>query len=228
MFVEAFSVMFIPMISAYYEKQDVPGLESAFQTIAKWSLTLSLPIFAGFALLHREVLGVYGEAYQAGGACLILLCGGYIFHAASGPAGSIVTMSGRSWLTLANTFGAVALNILLNAFLIPRQGIRGAALATAISMVALNLLRLVQVRTLLGVRPYRLAILKPLLAAGVAGTAVWVAGGWIARLPILLGLAAGGTLLAAIYLLVLTALGFDPEDRFILRRVRSRLTALQG
>ena len=92
-------------------------------------------------------------------------------------------------------------------------------------LVALNLLRLVQVHTLLGVRPYRLTILKPLLAAGVAGSAVWVAGGWIARLPILLGLAAGGALLTAGSLLVLTALGFDPEDRFILHRVRSRLMA---
>ena len=76
-------------------------------------------------------------------------------------------MTGHTRVKLLNSALSVALAIGLNWILIPPMGIVGAALAAVGSIAIVNILRLLQVRLLVGVQPYDTSWLKP-IAAGLA------------------------------------------------------------
>jgi O-antigen/teichoic acid export membrane protein len=59
-------------------------------------------------------------------------------------------MTGHSRLLLANSLGSLALNLLLNLLLIPRLGITGAAIATAVSNLTVSSLQIFETRRLEG------------------------------------------------------------------------------
>jgi O-antigen/teichoic acid export membrane protein len=63
-------------------------------------------------------------------------------------------MGGRSGWNLFNTVVAVVTNVVLNVLLIPRIGMTGAALAWAASILANNLLPLVEVWALFRLHPF--------------------------------------------------------------------------
>jgi O-antigen/teichoic acid export membrane protein len=66
----------------------------------------------------------------------------------------VLLMAGKSSWNLLNTIVAIVLNVALNLALVPAWGIRGAAIAWAASILANNLLPLVQVWRLEGLHPF--------------------------------------------------------------------------
>jgi O-antigen/teichoic acid export membrane protein len=73
-------------------------------------------------------------------------------------------MCGRQYVELGNVVFVTALNIVLNLVLIPRYGITGAAAAMLLSQSVILLIRLIEVRGVLGLRLYTSGYLKPLFA----------------------------------------------------------------
>lgn len=227
-FLDAFSVMFAPMISELYEREARAELELAFKSVTKWGFALSWPLLLVFLTLPRQVLGVYGEGYAAASACLAVLTVAQVVGILTGPVGQMIVMSGRAWLNLANNLAVAALNVLLCWLLIPPYGVVGAAVATTTSIAVLNLWRLFEVRSLMKLSPFQRGLWKPAVA-GVLGAAA--AAGLVpllADLPGLVVLIAGSATLAAVYAAALALFGVDEEDRFVLQRIRGRLAALRG
>jgi O-antigen/teichoic acid export membrane protein len=126
----------------------------------------------------------------------------------------MLTMTGRPGLTLMNSWLSGILNILLNLLLIPRYGMLGAAIATGVSVVTVNLIRLIQVRYIFQCYPFRLGTLKTLTACAIAGAAVWLLShtyqleAW-SKVAVL----GGGVV---IYGGLLVLLGWDEEDRHLI------------
>ena len=72
-------------------------------------------------------------------------------HAAAGPVGYIMALSGHERVS-AKVFGAsAALNLVLNAIGIPVLGMEGAAIATAVTMAFWNVWLILEVRRRLGI-----------------------------------------------------------------------------
>jgi O-antigen/teichoic acid export membrane protein len=105
--------------------------------------------------------------------------------------------------------------------MIPPWGILGAAIANATSLAAVNVLRVIQVRQVLGIFPYDRRFLRP-LGAGLIGGAVALLLP-LAGLEPLPRLVLRVLALGVVYLGALAAFGIDPVDREVARAFRNRL-----
>jgi O-antigen/teichoic acid export membrane protein len=140
----------------------------------------------------------------------------------TGLAANLIVMSGHSRLTLLNSLLGNFINFFLNLFLIRSYGLMGAAWAYALSVSAMNLIQLLEVRWLFGYTPYYPGYLKPLAASLVAGAGARLFFGlsdWGFTLGVLICLA----LFLVLYILILMFLGLPPEDRLLLREFKERI-----
>jgi O-antigen/teichoic acid export membrane protein len=102
---------------------------------------------------------------------LIAFAVGAMINAGTGAVGYMLLMTGYQKLSFLNSMVAVAVNIGLGIYLTPRYGAMGTAVSTGLAIVALNIMRLLQVRLLLKMHPYYAEDWKP-LAAGLVASAV--------------------------------------------------------
>lgn len=211
-----------PMISRSVSEGDLSRLERQLQVASKWIFALCLPVIL-FILVHpAAVLRVAGEQFVAGTTSFVILCIGAFFAFSSGPTARALTMSGNTTVTMWNTIGLGLVSLILYGVLIPRFGIRGAAIAFAVTSVAVAVARFVETRLLLQVRPWSKEFLKPAAAAVAAMLLMLLLEPLLpANKYLFLGLSLALYLMT--YLVLLVLLGLDPEDRFILRKVRERL-----
>jgi O-antigen/teichoic acid export membrane protein len=206
-----------PVMAELHSRGDLGGLSAVFQTAAKWGIAGGTPVCLFLILQGRGTLGVFGSEFQAGAACLAVLCLGQMVNGLTGHAGPALVMCGRQWPNLAVTAAGAALNITLCFLLVPRYGIVGGAVASAAALAIVKVTRLVALVRLVGVRPYRMATFRP------AATAV------VCALPLLLWRTdqwAWALVCFAAYVAAVAALnvvlGLEPDDRMVLDRLLRR------
>jgi O-antigen/teichoic acid export membrane protein len=218
----SFKTAFSPVISDLHERGETEALKHRFKVISKWAFAISFPPLLFFSVMARETLGIFGPQFQAGAAALVILCLGRMVAVSTGLAANLIVMSGHSRLTLLNSLLGNFINFFLNLFLIRSYGLMGAAWAYALSVSAMNLIQLLEVRWLFGYTPYYPGYLKPLAASLVAGAGARLFFGlsdWGFTLGVLICLA----LFLVLYILILMFLGLPPEDRLLLREFKERI-----
>ncbi len=223
-FQRMFNGIFAPMIADLYNQGKRSEMIRIFQTVSKWTLLLTLPVFFAFTFLGYAILELFGREFHAGWATLIVLSLGNLINIGVGPVGHMLIMTGRPGLELLNSWIAGIANIVLNLWLIPRYGAFGAAIATAMTVTMLNLIRLSQVYRVHQCVPFRTGTLKVLTAFGLAAGAMW-------QLARFYQFALGGKLacMAGFFVLyggLLFVLGWDEEDQLVLRRLGRRFGRL--
>jgi len=160
--------MFAPRIAAEDARRDRATLGEMLKRVTYWNVSLSIPVFGLLLLVPGPLLHLFGAGYSTGATALVILAAGQLFNAATGPLGQVINMSGRPYVTLANNAAVAALNIVGCVILIPRYGINGAACSTTASITLVNLVKLVQVRFLFGINPFRAETVRALAAGLVA------------------------------------------------------------
>ncbi|MGI9157362.1 MAG: flippase [Marmoricola sp.] len=204
------NALFAPHFAHFHHARDLTRLSATYASATNWILRLSLPAFVVLAVFPRDLLGLFGPGFATGAAVTVLLALGQLVNAGTGPCGTLLNMSGRVVLNLVNNTGILILNVVLNLVLIPPYGIIGAGVAWSVSLVLVNVIRLVQVRSLMGMLPFNLVTTKSLTAA-VAAAVVATASKLL--LPDGLGLTVVGVALAGLtYVLVTLALRFSPDE----------------
>lgn len=160
---------FAPRITKMIQRQDWANLSAAYGATTTWSTRLAVPGLALCLVVPGPLLGLFGAQYSTAAAVTIILVVGKLVEAATGPCGMVLNMSSRVGLNATNNVVALALNIGLNVLLIPRFGLIGAALAWSVSLVLVNLARLIEVRATIGLRLFEPEAGKA-IAAVVPGT----------------------------------------------------------
>jgi O-antigen/teichoic acid export membrane protein len=218
----AFSGAFSPIIARLHAEGRTAELEENFGVVARWALTIAIPMLVIMLGLRQEVLLLFHASFTHDAAFMVLLAVQPLVSCWVGLAGNIVVMTGHSRWNLFNSLVVGAMNAVLNAVWIPAYGLWGAALATAVSTIAVSLLQLVEAKLLVGVGARLDLVRKPLLA-GVAAVLVLIVAtmagdGALVR--------AGAAIVAVVvYGLALRFMGIDPRDRDLLRFRKPRLTA---
>lgn len=120
---------------AQYAHGGSPEKLAAFaRETVTWTFWPSLAMGAAVLVIGKPMLGLFGPGFDAGYPLLFVLVAGVVARASVGPAESLLTMSGNQNIC-AIVYGAtLALNVILNVFLIPLYGLWGAAISTAIAM----------------------------------------------------------------------------------------------
>ena len=91
---------------------------------------------------------------------------------------------------------------------------------------AVNAVRVVQAKLLVGVQPFGRPMVKPVVATIIAA-AVLLAWRLVPGESTFLQ-ASGLVVAAAVYLVILKLLGLDPEEKYVWDRIKSRATRLTG
>jgi len=122
----------------------------ARDTVA-WTFWPSLAMALVIVVLGKPLLSLFGEGFGAGYPLLLALMLGVVLRASIGPAETLLTMSGYQKLCAGVFAATLAVNVGLNLVLIPRWGLWGAAVASALSLAFETLLLAVAVRSRLGI-----------------------------------------------------------------------------
>lgn len=148
----AVNAMAAPMIAELHASGQKTALQQVVTLAVRGSVLFMLAASALLVIFVEPITALYGQGFNLGLTAFYILIFGQAVNAATGPVGFIVSMTGHQIL-LAKVQGASAvINILLNIILIPRYGMVGAAISTAISMATWNVWLLIYVRKTLKIR----------------------------------------------------------------------------
>ncbi len=166
---KSISVIFLPLATEAFSKGQEERLREIFHISYRWVFLATLPLYLFMVFFAQPIIVLmFGAKYAAGAGALVVLSTGFFFSMLSGPSQKLFNSVGRTKLVLGLTASAALINVAMNAVLVPRFGIIGAAGATAISLgvgTALNLGFLYRVSDIF---PLDLFFLKPLLAGVIA------------------------------------------------------------
>lgn len=219
--------MFAPFVSDLHHSGHTERLADLFRVVTRWGMTVSLPILTGLALFSQPIMRIFGEGFAEGRTALCMLVLGQMVLIGAGPVEMMITMSGRSGLSLFNSVVLVVTRVALSVVLIPRLNLLGAAIAVVGSNLLVSVLRLVQVRVLRGMQPYHGSMVKPLIAVGLAGAAAVVTGG-LAPVAGVLPLVARVLGFFAVYVVCMLGLGLEQEEADLLKALRRVLAGMSN
>ncbi len=219
-----------PLFAELWTRQDKKRLADGVRLLHKYTFILAAPlVLMVFAFASAFLKVFFGEVYAAGAHALQILLIGVLLFIVAGINHSIIAATGNPKAVTKIVFAAALLNVAINLLLIPRFGIEGAALATAVSYAAALLLSTAKVTRLIRAPlPWR-AWLRTTLAALVFIGGIYGIRSLI-RLNPYAEIAASVTGALALYLLSIWLLRLidAKEIRFYLSLVLRRKTVEDG
>jgi len=227
LFLTAFSTIFAPIMAELHARHERERLGSLLKTVTRWGFSLCLPVFLLLFLFSEEVMRLFGPEFASGAVILQILALSQLFNVATGSVGWLLTMSGHPRFNLLNALLIFGLSLTLALLLIPRYGVLGAAIGSAASVSLVNLLRLVEVYALLGIHPYSLSYLKPVVAGFLSAVTMIGLG------LLLSDWSPVGRVILSVFVLVLTygmvliLLQLDEDDQAVVSACRRRLGHLK-
>jgi O-antigen/teichoic acid export membrane protein len=181
---------------------------TAYRGTLKLLLVIGIPVAVLVAGLAEPLMRVvYGVEFLPGAAPLRLLACSVPFLYLGYVLVNVLVASDRTRSAALATGGAAAITLAANLLLIPALGITGAALAAVTGQVGLVVLGAAAVRRAGAGSRWIQLVSKP----AAAGAAMLLAVAWVSRTSWALALPVG----AAVYLLVLAAIGALREEEFM-------------
>jgi O-antigen/teichoic acid export membrane protein len=220
LFLTSLSLVFSPFAADLHARGERERLDELFKRSTRWALAATLPVLIVLFVGADDVLHAFSSRFEAGEGALRILLLGQAVNVATGSVGFILIMTGFTGVDLVDNLLGIALLVGLAVGLTAAFGIEGTATAAAVSVAALNLLRLVQVQRRVGIQPYERVYLGLAVPAGAAALAAFGAHAALADRSWWISLAAtaacGLVAYAALLPFVLPA-----RERAVLKRVRS-------
>lgn len=140
-----------PMISELYSVHRYAQLQKMITMSARGVFVFTIVVCLGLGLFGEFILGFFGAEFRAGYGPLLVLLVGQAVNALAGSVGFLMIMTGHQTQAAVIVFASAVANIALNAILIPRFGLMGAASATAATTALWNIAMLVFVHRKLGI-----------------------------------------------------------------------------
>lgn len=142
-----------PDFSSLYHQNKREELQTLVSRSVRWMSLASAITAAALIAVGPFYLWLYGPGFSDGYIPLIILCGAKAMTATMGSVSFLLIMTGNQTIAARNVGITALLNIALNLILIPRLGVIGAAIATATSLLVLNLLQMAAVVSRLNINP---------------------------------------------------------------------------
>ncbi len=220
--ISAFKLIFMPTISELFAKRDKETIAALFKTVTKWIFTFSLIIFSLILLFNETILRIFGDEFTSGVFVLILLMTGEMVNASMGLASSIILMSGRSKVTLINSVLQLTMIVGFTWWLTPVYGSIGTAIAYTGTIIIINSVRIIELYNFEKIHPFKLSVIKPLIAGIAAFFTVYFLSRNINLNPII-EMIVGGFVFISIFMLVTLALQLDDDDKYILGLLKRKI-----
>lgn len=210
-----------PLLAA----EDRAGLQAFFARQTRWVALLAMPLFALFAGFGDGLLAVFGPQYVYAAPALAILALGHLASVLP-LATYALWLSGNVRYSAVAGIICIAVQCALLPLLVPRFGLTGAAVATAVAYVAAQGSQLAFVYRALGVHGMSSGLGKVIASALIALAAGRSLSHWLPA-PLAVRFFAGVSVAAITYLAAVFAMGLDADERAILddlvNKIRRRL-----
>jgi O-antigen/teichoic acid export membrane protein len=160
-----------PLISESIKKGNVAHVEEIYKKTALLQLIVGLFLLVGVWVCADALFDLMpknGDLYRQGKIIILLLGLARVVDMATGVNAEIITYSEHYRFNLKSFVVLAVLNLILNIVFIPIFGITGSALATLISITAVNIWRLLFIKQKLGIHPLTSKMLRVVLFAFIA------------------------------------------------------------
>lgn len=216
-----------PMIASLFHQGETERMDRLFKMTTRWVYTLALPAVIVIIASAPDIMFIFGHDFVGPGASvLILLTLAQFVNCMTGGVAFNLAMTGRQKIEFINSLGMVVVNVIMNYLLIPRYGILGAGLATASSVISINVLRIVEVYFLCNMQPYTLSYLKALIPATVSLGWVILTAGW--NMHPLWSVIANTLGVGLIFCGYIAFSGLDEEERYLWSLLKKRSGMLKS
>ncbi len=216
-FLTSSNAIFAPIIADLYNRGKNEELDRLFKITTKWTFYASFAFFIIILFSSREIMQLFGQKFIIGSGILIILAFAQFVNGSTGGVGFALIMSGRERLEFLNTFLVALSNIVLNILLIPKYGMLGAALATGISIITVNLIRLVEVSKILNIFPYDSRYFKGIIAGVLSVFTLFFIIPFTDNFHYIISLGAIVFSVVLVFIIVLITLKLDEEDSIVLK-----------
>lgn len=147
--ITALNAIAAPKFAEYWIKGDKKGLLKLARQSTAILFWTTLPILFFIFIFTNHILGFFGNEFKKGVFALIILIVGQFINVISGSTGYILDMTGfqdfAQWIIIIS----FALNVILNILLIPKYGINGAAIASALTIIFWNIIMSFKIKKIL-------------------------------------------------------------------------------
>jgi O-antigen/teichoic acid export membrane protein len=133
---------------------DQAGLAKYAGQTAKVIFFSSLPIFFAIIFLRKWLLLFFGNEFIIGSAALLVVMSGQFFNFFAGSVGHYLNMTGHQKEMRNIVMASAVINIIACFIFIPKYGLMGSAIASAIFMASWNITAMVYIKNKFGVRTY--------------------------------------------------------------------------
>jgi O-antigen/teichoic acid export membrane protein len=150
-----------PKFASLYAHGESQELESLLQKVTLLVTLLVAPIVVVFVWVPENILTIFGTQFSTGSAVLTILVLGQFVNVATGSVMYVLMMTGHERIARNVTGLGAAANLLFNLILVPMYGMYGAAVATSLSIVLMNLTAVYAVYRTLSIISIPVSLLKP-------------------------------------------------------------------
>lgn len=144
------STIITPRMAELYGQGKLIELRKLTHNTTRLIALLSVPVVLLLMVFGKFILSLFGPEAVEGNTTLIIVAVGILFSAVAGNADQILNMTNNQKVLRNITFICFILNLVLAYWLIPKYGIEGAAVASLITNVLLNVLCVYFIKKRLG------------------------------------------------------------------------------
>ena len=153
----------IPLLAKAWENQNMKEIQNLYTKSSINQLIIGGVFFLCVWINIDEIFSLLPLKFQGGKWVVFYIGLSQLFNIASGVNGAIIVNSKYYKYDLYTNVLLVGITIASNLILIPKYGIDGAAMATAISVLIFNLIRLVLIKVKMNMHPFSLNSLKTII-----------------------------------------------------------------
>jgi O-antigen/teichoic acid export membrane protein len=152
---KATNFLYLPLVSELDAEEDTAEIRTVYRTVAKWLFLATVPVFVAVAVFPNAVITLtYGPEYVEGARALTVLSVGFFVHTVVGVNGGTLEAIGETRFVMVASAVTAVLNVALNLLLIPDYSLLGAAVATSVCYVVLNVLYTGYLYRVTGLMPF--------------------------------------------------------------------------
>lgn len=195
---QALSFTFQPQLARLTARRELPAARSLFRLSTVWIVGLTTPLYLAVCVASPLLAKLLGAHYSSAVPTMVIVTAAMLVASACGMVDVVLITMGRTTWNLWNTVVSLVVNIGIDLWLIPRIGIKGAAIGWAVAIVGNNVVPAWQVRRAFGFTPLSALWLRLLVVAALL----------FGALPEAVSLAVGAHLAPVLVTLVVALAGY--------------------
>ena len=137
----ASNIVLAPRIASMWSAGDRKRIQSLSRSVSILMLFVALPLVIPMIFFPDAIMGLFGVEFAAGGLLLSILAVSQLFNVLTSSVEQVMIMTGYEKLVMKTGLVAALICCLCASTLIPLYGAPGAAVSSAVAVVALNGLR---------------------------------------------------------------------------------------